>query len=90
MDTVLYFAYIYECPMKWQPKWLTPQAINHYFSISLKVHGIDRKLKGTPYAKKSNIRCGKKGFYWLYDMEYLVDVLGFKPTASIPERLIQN
>jgi len=70
-------------------KFMTPQAINHYFSISLKTHGIDRKLKGTPHAKKSNIRCGTWGYYWLYDIEYIINVLGFKLEKPIPEHLFR-
>lgn len=76
--------------MKWQPKWLTPQAINHYFSISIKAERLDKKLKGTPYAKKSDIRCGDRRYYWLYDMEYLVGVLGLKPAKPIPEHLVKS
>jgi hypothetical protein len=72
--------------MKWTPKWLTAQAINHYYWISARVEGLNEKLLGIPYIKKSNIRCGINGTYWLYDMEYL-EILGYKPKASIPERV---
>jgi len=76
--------------MKWIPKFVTPHTLRIYFRLThYKLKEIRSKLKGTPHIKPGN-RCSNISgkHYWLYDIEYIMDVLGFKPIKAVPDRLI--
>lgn len=89
---LLYFNVILTTLMKWQPRWITAHVVSMYFRI---VHHDRKKLreslKGTPYLKRSDSRCsGTPGkYYYLYDLEYLLDILKVRPIAPIPAYLIR-
>ena len=71
--------------------WITARTVTDYFRITHSdKNELREKLKGTPYLKKSESRCGKNsGYYYFYDLAYLTDILKLKPLQPIPKRLIQ-
>lgn len=78
--------------MNFPHKWITANTVSMYFRIV----GEDRKklrnkLKHTAYMKNSKSKCGNKsGFYYYYDMEYLINILKLKPVRPIPKHLIKK
>lgn len=76
----------------WQSLWISARVVSDYFRITHSdKNELREKLKGTPYLKKSNSPCGVTGgYYYLYDLAYLVGVLKLKPLQPIPKRLIHN
>ena len=75
----------------WKNLWVTARTVTDYFRITHSdKNELREKLKGTPYLKRSGSRCGKNsGYYYLYDLAYLTDVLKLKPQSPVPKRLIK-
>lgn len=76
----------------WKNLWVSAKVVTDYFRITHRdKNELREKLKGTPYLKKSDSRCGKNsGYYYFYDLTYLTEVLKLKPLQPVPKRLIQG
>ena len=76
----------------WQSLWVSARVVTDYFRITHRdKNELREKLKGTPYLKRSESRCGNNsGYYYFYDLAYLVDVMKLKPLSPVPKHLIHS